>query len=154
MEVICRILEPKDSLNYRRLRLESLQRNPESFGAKYEEQANLKKLYVEEHLEQGSNLVVMLGAFIDYELIGLCGLKMKDGNQLEIIQMYVTGNVRGQAIGQKLLNLAKSILKKRRAKNLVLTVHADNYVAVKTYKNAGFNVQSKKGKEVIMVCEL
>ena len=153
MEFTCRVLESKDSLDYRRIRLESLHSNPESFGAKYEEQVGLQKLYVEELLEQRSNLIVMLGAFVDAELIGLCGLKINNDKQFEIIQMYVAGKVRGQGVSQKLLKLAISTLKNRRVTSLILTVYVDNDVALKTYKNAGFKIQSQQENEIIMIYE-
>ena len=96
----------------------------------------------------------MLGAFVDSELIGLCGLKINNDKQFEIIQMYVAGKVRGQGVSQKLLTLAKNTLKNRRVTSLILTVYADNDVALKTYKNAGFKIQSQQENEIIMIYQV
>ena len=104
MSITCRALKAKDSLDYRKLILESLLLYPDSFDANYQEQVNLEKLYVEELLEQGSNSIVMLGAFINNELIGLCGLK--------------------------LLQSAKITLKKLGAEALILVVYVNNKPAL------------------------
>ena len=153
MSITCRALKAKDSLDYRKLRLESLLLYPDSFGANYQEQVNLEKLYVEELLEQGSNSIVMLGAFINNELIGLCGLKSNNVKQLEIIQMYVATKFRGRNVGQLLLQSAKMALKKLGAEALILIVYVNNMVALQAYKNSGFKLISSKNKEITMIFE-
>ena len=54
MEIIYRILEPKDSSDYRRIRLKSLKEHPDIFTAKYEEQVRLEKLFFEKQIEMNS----------------------------------------------------------------------------------------------------
>jgi len=43
MDIIYKVLEPKDSSDYRRIRLKSLKEHPDIFTAKYEEQVQLEK---------------------------------------------------------------------------------------------------------------
>ncbi len=54
MDVHCKILESKDSLKYRALRLESLRLHPECFGSGYEAQSKMPKLYFEGLIESAS----------------------------------------------------------------------------------------------------
>lgn len=140
MEVIYRILEPEDSIQYRNLRLESLKLHPECFGTGYEKQSKLPKLYFEKHIEECSKESVMLGAFLGTELIGLCGLTTSGMNQVEIIQMYVVEKLRGQSIAQKLIEYGKSCLRTLRCNSMILTVYVNNQQAIKLYQKVGFTV--------------
>ncbi|HGS4649909.1 TPA: GNAT family N-acetyltransferase, partial [Vibrio cholerae] len=74
MDVYCKILKPQDSQKYRELRLESLRLYPEAFGSDYKTQSQLPKLFFEQMIEKESNDHIMLGAFYNNELVGLCGL--------------------------------------------------------------------------------
>lgn len=148
--MMCRVLTFQDSLAYRHLRLEALRIFPTCFGANYAQQATLNKLYVQTLLEQDSDEVVMLGAFIDNQLIGLCGLKETPDNRREIIQMYVTRTASGQGVAQQLLRLAKQILPQIGATALILTVYIDNHSAIKTYLTAGFEVSCQQHKQLLM----
>ena len=150
MEIYCRVLEAEDSRAYRELRLESLKLHPECFGSGYEKQAKLPQLYFEKRIEEESKNSIMLGAFIDRELIGLCGLMPATSTQVEIIQMYVVNKHRGRGIAFKLLDLAKSYLKHFNSNSLILTVYQANLSAIKTYQNAGFNIVNSQNNEIEM----
>jgi len=154
MCVTYRALTAQDAFDYRQLRLQSLQQAPTCYGATYAEQVALPTLYVESLLEEGSDVVIMLGAFIQAELIALCGLKANDDNQREIIQMYVAPKARGKAVAQSLLHLAKQMCKARAANGLILTVYKDNRAAIASYQKAAFNVLNSQGKEITMAFQV
>jgi len=154
MQISVRQLVATDSLNYRQLRLQSLQQVPSCYGTSYAEQVALPTLYVESLLTEGSDEVIMLGAFIQAELIALCGLKANDDNQREIIQMYVAPKARGKAVAQSLLHLAKQIGKARAANGLILTVYKDNKGAIASYQKAGFKIVTCQGKEIMMLSRI
>lgn len=150
MEIYCRMLKAEDSRAYRILRLESLKLHPECFGSGYEDQVKLAQLYFEKLIEQESINSIMLGAFIDRELIGLCGLTPATSTQVEIIQMYVVNKNRGRGVAFKLLDLAKDYLEHFNSNSLTLTVYKTNLSAIKTYQNAGFNIVNSQNDEIEM----
>jgi len=71
MDIKYRALRTEDSLQYRRVRLDSLKLHPECFGAKYLEQVNLQTLYFEKLIADGDEKNIMLGAFDGSKLVGL-----------------------------------------------------------------------------------
>ena len=154
MDVHCKILESKDSLKYRALRLESLRLHPECFGSGYEAQSKMPKLYFEGLIESASQESVMIGAFIGEELVGLCGLTPIDDSSLEVIQMFVTSSSRGRAISIKMLNLAKLLLESRNEAELRLTVFTNNTHAISTYNESGFECLQTLGNESVMTFKL
>ncbi|EKO3559106.1 GNAT family N-acetyltransferase [Vibrio metschnikovii] len=155
MEVYCKILKPQDSLKYRELRLESLRLYPEAFGSDYRTQSQLPKLFFEQMIEKESNDHIMLGAFYNNELVGLCGLlSLEQSHSLELVQMYVSPNVRGKSIGQTLLTKAKSVLQDRNGDRLELTVYSGNLAAIKSYEKFGFIRVASQLKEIVMHLKL
>lgn len=151
MEVQCKILKAKDSLKYRELRLDSLRLYPEAFGSDYETQSQLPKLFFERMIEDESEEYVMIGAFDDGVIVGLCGLiPLKHIGSLEVVQMYVSSHARGKSIGQALLSKAKSILVARNEQKLELTVYSNNASAIKAYESFGFTQVASKDDEIVM----
>ncbi|TQP21872.1 GNAT family N-acetyltransferase [Vibrio cholerae] len=151
MDVYCKILKPQDSQKYRELRLESLRLYPEAFGSDYKTQSQLAKLFFEQMIEKESNDHIMLGAFYNNELVGLCGLLfLEQSHSLELVQMYVSPNVRGKSIGQTLLTKAKSVLQDRNGDRLELTVYKGNLAAIKSYEKFGFIRVASQLKEIVM----
>lgn len=152
MDVNYRVLGKGDSLQYRALRLDSLKLHPECFGAGYEAQCKLPKLYFEKLIESNSQESVMIGALVNNDLVGLCGLTpTKDGRSLEVIQMYVSSKYRGMSLAQKMLSYAKYHLENREENTLILTVYNDNNAAIKVYEKSGFKLTDKYENELVMV---
>ncbi|PIQ27021.1 GNAT family N-acetyltransferase [bacterium (Candidatus Blackallbacteria) CG17_big_fil_post_rev_8_21_14_2_50_48_46] len=140
---IFRILKPEDSRAYRAVRLESLKTFPECFGADYQAQSQLPKLFFEQEIETGSRENIMLGAFADSRLIGLCGLIRPQSDRAEIIQMYLNPRYQGLGLGAKLLAEATEIAQTHlQAKTLSLAVFTHNQQALRTYLKAGFEIVS------------
>ncbi|WDE03418.1 GNAT family N-acetyltransferase [Thalassomonas viridans] len=151
MEFSCRILRAEDSHNYREVRLESLKLEPKWFGSCYERELKMPKLYFQQVIENNNPNAIMLGAFYDDILVGLCGLISSAQGSVEIIQMYVVKNYRGNGVALKLLSLAKQSLERLNSKSLVLSVFSDNQKALKTYEKAGFTVSYRKNNLVYMI---
>jgi len=151
MEINCRILRAADSLDYRKVRLESLTFHPECFGSDYHQESKRPKLYFQQLLESESTTGLMLGAFAGQKLVGLCGLIPSSGEDIEIIQMYVGAEYRGTGAGLKLLSLAKHCLSRLGGKALVLKVFEDNQSALATYQKAGFSIKQRQDKDIFMV---
>ncbi|WDE13763.1 GNAT family N-acetyltransferase [Thalassomonas haliotis] len=153
-EINCRILTAKDSLDYRRVRLESLKFHPECYGSDHERELKIPKLYFEQLIANASPKGLMLGAFHKSELVGLCGLIASSPGAVEVIQMYVAADHRRAGVGLKLLSLAKQCPGGLSARFLHLSVFEDNASALKTYQRAGFNLSHRENGQLYMTFKL
>ena len=161
MNITYKVLEPKDSGDYRRIRLKSLKEHPDCFTAKYEEQVQLERLYFERQIEIHSQEGFMVGAYSDGSLIGICGFLEKSDyfdNAGTIIQMYVLPEWRKKGIGHGLVQLIKDIVtEKKTFAKIVLEVQPINHSAIHVYEKADFKKLSSSNeveKPWIMVCDL
>ena len=71
-----RLLTPKDTPIYRRIRLESLQQNPEAFSSSFERESQQALAWFEERLA-GSDIFGAFGA--NGDLLGVAGFRVQDG---------------------------------------------------------------------------
>lgn len=143
MQIVYRKLESSDARAFRRIRLECLQRFPESFGTIYEDEVGKEKLYFEEMLEQNLPDIFFYGAFAGDELIGEAGFvrgnRTKTRHRGEIAAMYVNPDFHGQKIGENLLRaLLKAVFDLDGIEQVHLTVVADNQLAIRLYERVGF----------------
>jgi len=134
-----RLLTAKDAPTYRDIRLESLREHPEAFGARYEEQSKLRKLFFEEELEREDSIHKLIGVFKLRKLVGLCTLT-PHGPYSELNQMYVRSGHRSKGIAQKLITFAAKAAQAHGSKSLRLSVRIANKPALKTYQAFGFEI--------------
>jgi RimJ/RimL family protein N-acetyltransferase len=146
MAISYRKLLPRDSAQYREIRLESLKAHPESFGSTFEEQKKLPKLMFEKAIEQPYDSRFVVGAFDQKEIIGICGFVPFASEYFQdlenagtIIQMYVKPTYRGRRIG---FNLVKTVVDEAfrlpDIDKVVLGVKEGNLSAIRVYEQAGF----------------
>lgn len=178
MRIECRILKAEDRLSYREARLKSLKLDPECFGACYKDEVQIAELRFEKFIAQQNNQALMLGAFIDTQLVGLCGLlssavsssmgstldsaigssaglsAQENAEPVKIVQMYVKAEHRGLGVSNQLLSLAKQCLRVLDNDSLLLTVFKSNQSAIKAYEKAGFIPTKVVGDEIYMVFSL
>lgn len=144
MQITYRKLKPLEAPDFRRVRLESLERFPEFFGTAYEDEAVKPKLFLEAHIERDSPDVFCFGAFTpEGDLIGLVGFiradRVKTRHHGEISSMYVNPDFHGRKIGENiLLELLKMVFAMDGIESVELTVFADNAAAVRLYEKIGF----------------
>lgn len=143
MKIHCRKLLPTESAAYRKLRLESLQLYPESFGSNYGAQASREKLFFEKIIEGTFADKFVVGAFSQNKLIGIGGFFRNQGesnNHLgTIVQMYVKGNYQGKGIGQSLLQTIVSIAFRIEAiEQIDLSVITHQKQVHQVYEKVGF----------------
>ena len=143
MNVTYRRLLPADIAQYRAVRLECLRAHPYNFGANYEEQSRLPKLWMETQIELGSDEAFVYGAFDAEKLIGICGLK-RDAvaarrHVATVVQMYVQAPYTGRGIGQGLLQaLMNAAWQIPELAQLVLDVVTSSQSAIYLYGKMGF----------------
>ena len=143
MQISYRKLKSSEARSFRRVRLECLQKFPESFGTLYEDEAGKAKLYFEEIIEQDSADVIFFGAFAGDDLIGIAGFvrgnRTKTRHRGELVSMYVNPDFHGQKVGENLLReLLKVVFDLEGIEQIHLTVVAGNAPAVRLYERIGF----------------
>jgi len=152
-----RKLKPGESAIYRAIRLESLKNYPDSFGSTYEDTLRIEKLGYETYIEESNPDNLVIGAFHEDELIGICGFfRMEDERCIHrgvIIQMYVKPDYHGKQVGLGLINATiTEVFEIPGIEQIELGVMATNIAAHKIYLKAGFtecglqkNIYKKKG---------
>jgi ribosomal protein S18 acetylase RimI-like enzyme len=138
-----RALTPADAAAFRRLRLEALEGEPQSFGESPAEHQALTLEKVAARLESNSNFVA--GAFADGQLIATAGFfreqSVKRTHKGRIWGVYVDPRWRAKGLGRRLLS---SLIERARAlpglEQISLTVNADQAAAKRLYASLGFEI--------------
>lgn len=140
MHIEYRTLLPEESKIYRAIRLESLEKFPESFGANYLEALKTEKFRIENDIENQSTERFVFGAFADQELIGICVFVKNENNTGNIYQMYVRKGFQGKNIGFGLIQAIIHEANSRFGKiEIILEVTPKNDRAYHLYKKMGFS---------------
>lgn len=138
-----RLLKPLDAEDYRNIRLEALQNNPESFGSSYEEEKENPLETYKSRFQSDESFT--FGAFENEKLVGVATLvkenKLKLKHKANIFAMYVSPEKRGMGIGKCLM---VEVIKKAKdlegIEQIYLTVVTTNESAKKLYSFLGFEV--------------
>ncbi len=143
MEITFRKLSANESLNYRSLRLEYLQKFPEYFGSTFEEENAREKLIFEKYIEEENPNHFMFGAFDDSRLIGICGFDRQARNKTkhrgEIVQMYVKADYANKKVGARLLISAINFaFTNQEIEQITLSFVEGNVRAKTVYEKLGF----------------
>ncbi len=136
-----RLLEPKDAKFYRKVRLEALKNNPESFSSSFEEEETQP---IEKLINRlNSDHAFTFGAFEDKDLVGVVTLVLETRHKLKhranIFAMYVIPEKQKSGIGKKLM--LEAINKAREfdwIEQIYLSVTFHNEPAKKLYQSLGF----------------
>lgn len=138
-----RKLNAEDSLIYRKVRLECLQKFPDSFGTRYEDEILKAELPFEKFLKENSQDEIVFGVFADDILIGICGFirekRTKTRHRGEIVGMYIKPDFAGRNIGFELLKLTiEHAFADSEIEQITLGVVAESQSANKLYERVGF----------------
>jgi ribosomal protein S18 acetylase RimI-like enzyme len=138
-----RILEASDAVIYQPLRLRGLQDHPEAFGSTYEREAAFSTDTVADRIKPSEDRFV-LGAFDeDGTLTGIVTFVRESSPKARhkgtVFGLYVTPGMRGQGIGQVLMQELLSRAKQLDGlEQLNLAVVSTNGRALKLYESIGF----------------
>ncbi|WP_261512516.1 GNAT family N-acetyltransferase [Chryseobacterium paludis] len=150
MNIEYRTLLPYESKIYRTIRLESLGKFPEAFGAKYEEALQIEKFRMESDIENQLSERFVVGAFADQELVGICAFVKEEDHIGHLYQMYIKENFQGRNIGLRLIQEVVNEAEIRfDAIEIILEVTHNNVKAYQLYKKFGFHevIEAHKSKE-------
>jgi len=136
-----RRLRAGDAQAYRQLMLQAYALHPQAFTSSVSERATLPINWWESRLN--SRLDVLLGAFVEDELVGIVGLALepreKARHKALLFGMYVSEQHRQRGLGQRLLETALAEARRHAFLRLVqLTVTAGNDPAIQLYQRCGF----------------
>jgi ribosomal protein S18 acetylase RimI-like enzyme len=143
IDVEIRVLMERDVATYWNLRLEALEREPESFAESAEEHRATPIDVAAVRLPGEDNASFVVGAFLDEELVGMAGFypekHLKARHKGRIWGVYVRENCRGQGIGRALcLALLERIKTLPGLEQVILTVSSHQVEARALYRSLGF----------------
>ena len=136
-----RPFRPEDAPAYRELRLEALERHPESFGSAFEDERLHDVAYFAERITPPPPAATF-GAFEGERLVGMAGfyahtgLKVRHGGVLW--GMYVRPAWRGSGLAERLVRTVMNHARDHDIELLELTVAQENRPAAALYDRLGF----------------
>jgi RimJ/RimL family protein N-acetyltransferase len=141
-----RALTPADAQAFRQLRLEALEREPQSFGESVAEHQAMTLETIAARFQSDSNRQnFVLGAFADGRLVGTAGFfreeAVKRRHKGRIWGVYVDGHWRAKGVGRQLLSeLVRRVRALPGLEQISLTVNAEQPAAKRLYASLGFKV--------------
>ena len=136
-----RALTAADVCEYSRLRLESLETEPEAFSSSAESHRALSEDELKGRISAVAGNKFVVGAFADGRLVGTAGFfrdpGLKERHKGHVWGVYVTAAARGKGIGRRLM---AALIERARAidgvEQVVLSVTQG--VAAELYRSLGF----------------
>ena len=139
-----RELNHADSAEYRRIRLECLQKYPDFFGSTFDEEFHAASVRLAQVPKENSKNSFVCGAFnAEERLVGICGFtaeqRLKTQHRGEIQQLFVDPLYLRQGIGKKLLTLSiQKAFNTTQIEQIILGIVSTNEIAIQLYKLFGF----------------
>jgi ribosomal protein S18 acetylase RimI-like enzyme len=139
-----RRLTELDAESYRQLRREALEREPQAFTESLAEHEAMTLDTIRNRLGAAEDNFV-LGAFIDWQLIGMAGFFRQRGEKIRhrggICGVYVSEECRGKGVGRALLaELIGLVQLLPGIEQVALAVSRENAGAKALYESLGFEV--------------
>ncbi|MGL1921699.1 MAG: GNAT family N-acetyltransferase [Hyphomicrobiales bacterium] len=161
MPVEIRKLDTSDLMEFKRLRLEALKTNPESFGSNYAREAKYDDAKFLT-LMQADETRYILGAFDGEILVSTMGIFNEPQNEAEIASIwgvFTSPSHRGQKIAKQLIkNIIKNAAANPALSKINLGVTSKSEAAQKLYKSVGFMTYAVEENAIIhddlSMCEI
>ncbi len=144
MEITYKKLDTsEEAQKYREIRLECLQKYPQSFASSYEQQVQLPQLDFEKYIIANDAAHFVMGAFDQAQLAGITAFarepKAKRAHEGSIIQVYTKPAYQGKQIGRNLLyHTIQAAFAISGVEQLIISAVTNNQGALYLYQNLGF----------------
>lgn len=147
-------LKPADWQKYKKIRLESLQEEPQAFNSKLEEVSKYPDKYWEEKLTSKDSLFAF--AQREHEIVGVMNLTFGEESEPAFVAVvhgaYVNRNFRSLGVGKSLLSfLVNEVKQSNEIKVMKLWVKESQTSAIKLYTDLGFKSVSKAGEHTLIM---
>lgn len=147
-------LNTEDWQEYKKIRLESLQKEPKAFNSKFEEESAYSDSYWKEKLVDKAAIFAF--AKFENQFVGVMhltyGEQGEDANVAVVHGAYVNEDFRGLGVGKLLLNFLINVATKNNEINLLkLWVKEYQTSAVGLYLGLGFRTVSKIGEYTLIM---
>jgi len=141
MSLVSQLVTTSDWKQYKEIRLEALQKEPQAFGSSYNREKDRTEEEWRDKLSQsensqgksffyavseGKNFVAMGGAYQD------------ENDEWNIISIYTKKEYRGRGLGQTIISSIIGELKDRQIKRAYLSVNSLQKTAQRLYEKNGF----------------
>ena len=141
----------KDWRDYKKIRLDALMNNPESFGSSYREELNKDDKKWKERFKDTNRTVFI--AFNHKLPIGVALVSYESAERFKhlahIYSMYIKKEFRGKGISNLLIKSIMLSLKRRKnIKKIKLNVVKQQVPAINLYKKFGFKIVGELKKEM------
>jgi RimJ/RimL family protein N-acetyltransferase len=139
-----RFLTAEDADEWRRVRAEALEGDPEAFSSSLEEHARLSLDDVKNRLGATGDSFVA-GAFEDGRLVGMAGFHRENGPKVRhkgrIWGVYVTPSKRGKSLGRELMRaILQRAGKIEGLEQITLSVTSTQASPLALYRSLGFEI--------------
>ena len=137
-----RELSDSNWLEYKAIRLRSLQDSPDSFGSTYEREALFQTEQWKARLRVSPSIhdAVAFAAIVGESYVGLlsCVIQEPATRSAHLYQMWVAPEYRGDGVGMALVEQVRKWAYKRNIEKLLLSVTTVNSAAMSLYRKIGF----------------
>ncbi|MFC7372879.1 GNAT family N-acetyltransferase [Fictibacillus iocasae] len=145
MTITFRKLTEEDAAAFRKVRLEALEKYPDSFLVTKEQQESMTEEQQRQRFRNHQQGQFIAGAFSGDELVGMMGvmqeMREKIKHKAALVAVYMSEKYQGAGIAGKLLDYSIQQAKKIGGiEQLQLAVATDNDPAINLYKRKGFQV--------------
>jgi ribosomal protein S18 acetylase RimI-like enzyme len=131
-------LSPEEWVQYKDIRLRSLQTDPYAFVATYEDTVAQDESRWKARLEKDPH--VFLREIESDIIVGMAGGFSHDGNLYTLNQMWIDPIARGKGLGKEVLSAIVNEVQQRGAKSIQLYVNVEQASAVALYQKMGFHI--------------
>lgn len=153
-DIILKKLKPEEWSEYKKIRLESLEKEPTAFAMSFEEEADrADEIWAEKLGGSDSLLNYKIFAYDGDEIVGMAGIFQNEKTKLKhisnIFGVYLRESYRGRGIGKAMLEIMiKEAKKAPDVSKISLSVNTEQIPAVRSYEKAGFKIAGKVEKEM------
>lgn len=146
-----RLLTDADAVEWARLRLEALARDPEAFSSSVEEHCQLALDEIRKRIACDPETRFVVGAFASGELVGMAGFYRETGPKTRhkghVWGVYVTAVMRRQGVGRRLMEtLLACAMHVPGLEQIHLAVTTPQEPAAKLYRTLGFEPFAREVK--------